>query len=363
MTLALFFHLSGDIDMLGPFLSAAGTAGAQDEVVLVSEALLKSSPRLMVLLGAQARAPTAILPVDASPETLRKALAGTHALLTASETTLRPHRLAHALTLEANALGLHTATLQHGVENVGLTYFDERQGPDVLFAARTVFAWNGAARLPALVDPSTRRKVVDVGLPGPLDDRIFGPWRQGLALPAQGRKVVGVFENLHWTRFSDRYRQNFLADLQAATEAFPDLFFLMKPHPEGRWLTQRFGGKRPANDNLVVADPAAPLWNLLTAPSLMPMLDAVITTPSKVALDAAVAGVPAAVASYDGAYDLYDPLPVLRTGQDWQDFLARTASGAAASSHQAQMQEFVSRTVSSVGHTKRIVDVLQAKVT
>jgi hypothetical protein len=248
------------------------------------------------------------------------------------------------------------------VENVGLTYFDERQGPEVLFAAQTVIAWNGAARLPALVDPSTRRKVVDGGLPRPLNDRIFGPWRQHLALPAEGRKVIGVFENLHWTRFSDSYRQNFLADLQAATEAFPELFFLMKPHPEGRWLTQRFGGKRPANDNLIVADPAAPVWNLLTAPSLMPMIDGVITTPSKVALDAAVAGVPVAVASYDGAYDLYAPLPVLRAGQDWLDFLARTANGDAASAHRAQMQDFVSRTVSSPSEPRRILDLLRARV-
>lgn len=362
MTVALFFHLSGDIDMLGPFLSAAGTPGAEDEVVLVSEALLKSNARLMVLLGAQARTPSAILPMDAPRETLRKALAGSHALLTASETTLRPHRLAHALTQEANALGQHTATLQHGVENVGLTYFDERQGPDVLFAAQTVFAWNGAARLPSIIDPSTRRKVVDGGLPGPLDDRIFGPWRQKLSLPAEGRKVIGVFENLHWTRFSDSYRQNFLADLQAATEAFPELFFLMKPHPEGRWLTQRFGGKRPANDNLIVADPAAPIWNLLTAPSLMPLLDGVISTPSKVALDAAVAGVPTAIASYDGAYDLYAPLPVLSSGQDWLDFLARTASGSAAAGYRTQMQDFVSRTVSSAGQPQRILDLLQTKV-
>ncbi|MBA4226638.1 MAG: hypothetical protein C0456_08395 [Hyphomonas sp.] len=357
MKLALFFHLSGDIDMLGPFLSPAGTDQAAEEVVLVAEQLLKNSPRLSILLGARGRAPTVILPADASPESLRKALEGCTALLTSSETSLRPHRLAHALTQEANALGLRTATLQHGVENVGLTYFDDRQGTDVLFASQMVFSWNGTAQLPGIVAAETRAKVVDGGLPGPLDDQVFAPWRERLNIPSNGRRIVGVFENLHWTRFSDAYRQSFLADLQAMTEAFPQLFFLMKPHPEGRWLTQRFGGKRPANENLLVADPAAPVWNLLTAPSLMPLLEGVITTPSKVALDAAIAGVPVGVAAYDAPYEMYGPLPQLQSRGDWQAFLSAIDARNTGNTP-AMLQDYVSRTASSVGQPARIRQML-----
>lgn len=357
MKLALFFHLGGDIDMLGPFLSTIGTALAKDEAVLVAEPLLKSNPRLSILLGAQGRAPDVIIPAEATPETLRSALKGCTALLTSSETTLRPHRLAYALTQEANVLGLHTATLQHGVENVGLTYFDDRQGADVLFASKTVFSWNGSSCLPDAVSGETRAKVVDGGLPGPLDDHIFGPWRDRLNIPSNGRRIIGVFENLHWTRFSDSYRQSFLADLQAMTEAFPQLFFLMKPHPEGRWLTQRFGGKRPANDNLLVADPAAPIWNLLTAPSLMPILDAVVTTPSKVALDAAIAGVPVCVAAYGTPYEFYSPLLQLQNRGDWHTFLSEIEAFH-TKGPPAVLQNYVSRTTSSVRQPSRIRQIL-----
>lgn len=347
MSLALFFHLGGDIDMLAPFLTRLGEGDVAAEKIIVAAPLLLGNPRLSTLLGAYGRKPDVILPQEAPDDALRAALSGCKSLLTASETTLRPHRLAHALAKTANQLGLLTATLQHGIENVGITYFDERQGPEVGFASSHVLAWAGKGSLQEGVQPTTAAKVIDAGLPGPADDTVFAPWRGRLSLPDGGRKIVGVFENLHWTRFSDDYRARFLSDLQAAAGKFPGLFFLLKPHPEGRWLTDRFSGPRPASDNLLIASPTAPVWNMLTAPYLMPLLSAVITTPSKVALDAALSDVPVAVASYSGVYSRYRTLPALAAPADWDGFLGNIQDGntaAYASANQAMVQATVSAT-------------------
>ncbi|MFN7166874.1 MAG: hypothetical protein ACK4NV_07515 [Pannonibacter sp.] len=348
MSIGLFFHLGGDIDMLAPFLTRLGEGDVAAEKIIVAAPLLLGNPRLSTLLGAYGRKPDAILPQDATEQLLRVALAGCRSLLTASETTLRPHRLAHALANTANQLGIITATLQHGIENVGITYFDEHQGPEVGFASSHVLTWAGKNSLQEGVRGATTDKVRDAGLPGPPDDTVFAPWRDRLDLPHGGRKIVGVFENLHWTRFSDDYRAQFLSDLQYATLMFPDLFFLLKPHPEGRWLTERFSGPRPAAKNLLVASPTAPVWNMLTAPYLMPALSAIITTPSKVALDAAIAGVPAAVASYSCVFPRYKDLPTLAALRDWESFLENIRHSNTAG-YESANQKMLNSTVSSIG--------------
>ncbi len=56
-------------------------------------------------------------------------------------------------------------TLQHGFENVGLSYCDEIQGPDIKFAAKTVFTWGPTEELPPWVEKETRDKSVAVGCP------------------------------------------------------------------------------------------------------------------------------------------------------------------------------------------------------
>ena len=85
--------------------------------------------------------------------------------MTASESTAPQHRVAHALTQLANVYGVQTFTLQHGVENVGLTYFDEVHGRDVRFASKTVFTWADPALLPDAIPLQTRAKCVAVGRP------------------------------------------------------------------------------------------------------------------------------------------------------------------------------------------------------
>ncbi len=362
MNLALFFHLGGDVDMLSPFLNGPSPQDGVRRRIIVSRQLLATNARVTVALGQHGVKPDALVTVDQPPEKLEKVLKGCDVLLTSSETTLRPHRLAHQLTSQANEMGLTTCTLQHGVENVGLTYFDESQGPEVLFAAQHVLTWNGTARLSKIVAEETRAKVVDAGYTA-VDDFVFGDWRARLALPGE-RPIVGVFENLHWIRFSDAYRAQFLDDLQAVVDAFPEVLFLLKPHPEGRWLTERFGGQAPRGRNLFVSDPADPLWKLVTAPYLMARLSGVITTPSKVALDAALAGTPCAVACYDGPYTHYGALAALTNVEEWRAFVsALGGAGSAADTLKragdAMVEETVSRR-SSAQETLRLMEGLRA---
>lgn len=354
-TFVLFFQLGGDIDILSPSLEWRARPDVRLRLV-VSTKLWETSARLHLLFDAFGLSPDFRLPPAASAADLSAALAGADALLTASETTLKPHALAHALANRANELGIATYTLQHGIENVGLTYFDASQGPEVRFASRTVCLWNEPSALPAAVSDETRRKCVCAGYARPLT-RPFDGVAQKIAGRFGGRPVVGVFENLHWTRFSEAYRRRFLDDLEAACDALPAFLFLVKPHPEGRWLTERYRGRPPKRSNLLIADPADEEWRLLTTPSLTPFLSAVITTPSKSALDAAIDGVPTAVPAYDHPYTYYNGLPALGEAAAWISF----AEAACASRERfaAANRSFAARIAASVGKP-RLLEIVSA---
>jgi hypothetical protein len=131
---------------------------------------------------------------------------------------------------------------------------------------------------------------------------------------------VGVFENLHWHRFSDTYRQAVLDDVQALAAARADTLFIIKPHHAGRWLV-RNPDRLAERPNLVVIDPTDSAWEPHTAPAFIASVDLVLTTPSTVALDAARTGRPVAVLGYDLELPLYEPLPIVRGLADLEAFL------------------------------------------
>jgi hypothetical protein len=248
-------------------------------------------------------------------------LRGARALLTASESTAAPHRPAHILTLRANRAGVATFTVQHGLENLGLTYADAEY-PRVDFASRTLFIWGEPSTLVPEASSETRAKCIPLGR----------AWPAGSA-PALARatgKRVAVFENLHWSRYPDSYRASFLEHLAAACRSFPDVEFLLRPHPAGQWLTALFQGRLPEAPNFTVAHPREAPWKDLTASSFYAASDAVITTPSTVALDAAHRGLPAAVASYGlPGMERYAPLPLLASAEDWTRFVKEALSSPA----------------------------------
>ena len=284
-------------------------------------------------------------------------LFGIDALLNTVESSYAAHKVPHRLVRIANACGVMTYTLQHGFENLGLTYLDDQQGSGVTFAARRVLSWGRVADLPGRLAADTRRKCVAVGCP-----KSF-PEKPADKSPASGYPLVAVFEGLHAGRFDAVYRQQFFSDLSRMVDEFKTLRFVLKPHPGivARDSEHQRGLDRLA-EKIEVLDPARPeKCALFSTPELLALSRAVITTPSTIALDAALAGVPAAVVrngqkiSY---YELYRPLPLLDTVDDWRRFLAAAADNAPESI--AVTEAFHRRVMLPGNAAGRILDLVVA---
>jgi hypothetical protein len=283
--------------------------------------------------------------------------AGARALLTATETNLGPHRFTRKLSELALAHGLSVATLQHGFENVGLTYEDAEHPIDrVSIRAQRIYIWGGLETLHPRLDASVRERCIPVGCPKPA---AMAPADLDHLLPL-GRPVVGVFENLHWQRYDDAYRQAFLDAVRLMADRFPQVTFLVKPHHAGVWLTHRYDGERPVAFNLLIADPQSPAWEHYTASALLGHMTAVITSPSTVALDAARQGLPVAV--FAGGLDLsnYRPLPLLNAPGDWLAFVSAALDGNQRISLTRAAAGFVARVLVEGDGAQRIAADLAA---
>jgi len=89
-----------------------------------------------------------------------------YALVTITETSLNPHRFTHQLTKLANSAGIYTATMQHGYENVGLSYSDELQDiKHIKFAAHQIFTWGHLETLHTEIPLKTKLKCYPVAVP------------------------------------------------------------------------------------------------------------------------------------------------------------------------------------------------------
>ena len=323
-----------DLDVLLPVLAALKVRREVALRLVVSDYLLADSPRIAAALAGRGLDFTAH-PREAIRDGSEPSLAGVRGVLSGADTNTRAHKAGHTLAARARAQGLASFTLQHGMENIGLTYKDHLHGQDIRFASDTVFTWGAPEGLASWVPQETRAKVVPVGSPK------AAPAPAAAARLPLGHwaDIVGVFENLHWHRFSDIYLERCLEDLAAAAAARPETLFLVKPHHAGRWLSRR-PERLKAQPNLLVIDPTDSAWEPHTAPALMARVDRVLTTPSTVALDAARTGRPVAVLGYDLELPLYQPLPIVRRLEDIDAFLEAPAAEALLRS-----EAFLKRTV------------------
>jgi hypothetical protein len=297
-----FVDLVQDIDVMLPVLAAIRDAGDLRLKVRVSRWLSHESPRTAALLERHGF-PFAYVPRRKVIEGVAPSLRGAHAVIAAAESSHPAHNAGHALAGRAKASGLATYALQHGFENVGL-YGVEAAGAS--FASEVVFCWFPEGGIPLDLAPATRDKLAHVGRPAPLASG-----------PAGEHYDVGVFENLHWGRYGPAERDGFLAGLAAAARALPHKHFLLRPHPAGGWA-DRIGHELAQFENIHAVNAADARSGLASGAEVVRSLGRVITTPSTVALDAAMAGRPIALATPGGA--AYDPLPVLRDPQDWIGF-------------------------------------------
>ncbi len=243
-------------------------------------------------------------------------LEGVDALLTVVETTLNAHKRGHFLTLRAQSLAIPTFTLQHGLENVAITYFDDIHDQSVDIHSDHIFVWFPLDEVPAIVPPKIRPRLVHVGRPrsapkAELPKELF-----------DHQRMVAVFENLHWHRYDRRFRENFMQDCFAMAQAFPDQAVVLKPHPAGQWTAKLRAELIDWPSNLLLADPGEAMWANITADGLISAAEMVITTPSSVVIDALQLNRPVAVAGYGLELPLYAPLPILRRLDDWISFVS-----------------------------------------
>lgn len=315
----LYINLPQDLELLLPIAKRLESTGYQPSVVISSKAW-KKSPQIRYRLQNGHFTETSVVSHKAVVAGFQPSLQGIKAVITASESTAPAHKGPHALVKRANRRGIATYTLQHGLENVGLTYFDaEYPVGKVMFASKTIFIWGAIAQLPEEIPAATQTKCVSVGCPKVIHSPESNV-QSNIQIPGheKEKRLVVVFENLHWSRYSDRYRQQFLQDLSKTAIACSKTTFVVKPHPTGLWLTQNKPDKLPKTENLVIADPQDPKWKAVTASTLIELADIVITTPSTIALDAAKTGCPVAVAAYDLSLPNFEPLPLLRQLSHWQ---------------------------------------------
>ena len=333
----VLIDLVQDIDALLGVLLAIATAPGLELKIVVSRWLERESPRTAALLRAHGLDFTFVRRREII-EGRAPSLRGVDAVLAASESSHPAHAAGHALAHRAASLGLRTYVLQHGFEQIGLF------GPEAArasFASQTVFCWFPAEAAPADLPAATRAKLEPVGRPAPP-----GGWRRD-PKPAFD---LGVFENLHWDRYTNADRAGFIASLIATARALPKARILVRPHPAGGWA-DRLGHELPQFENIVRPSAAEARLVLDGGAQAVKGILRVITTPSTVALDSVLAGAPVALAVSGGAS--YRPLPVLDGPEAWVAF----ASGATYDP--SLLDQFRSRVLVASDGAPRIVERLE----
>ncbi len=325
-----------DIDVLLPVCIALRAAGPFTLRFVVSHWLTEKSPRTALLLTENG--------FEFSYASRRKLIDGVlpplgraAAVLTASESTHSAHSACRTLTQRARTAGLRTYVLQHGLENIGLFGVEAKAAT---FASDTVFCWYPEDATPPDPPAETRSKLVHAGRPEPV-----GGWGRG----EHPDFDLGIFENLHWTRYTDAERVAFQDCLAVTAEALPETRILVRPHPAGAWA-DRLSHELARFENITLARAVETRRQRESGAQALRGIKRVITTPSTVALDAAQSGLPTALALSGGG--VYDPLPVLAGARDWIEF-ARCDTAAPRS-----LDLFRSRVLVEGDGTARIVDRL-----
>lgn len=350
--LIVFVAIEQDIDVAVGLVAKLRPKSVLPIKLWIRAKLLDEHPRLWATLGALDEHPT---PVLDDPVCLTQMLATEGcAVLAIAATSLRAHRAAEHVLKLASQLGLPTYAMQHGLENVGINYSDWRHPiKRVRFSAHRVFVWGGEESWHKDIPPKTREKFVSVGRPSGLSST-----RRSIKETWPGQQVIGVFENLHWHRYGRVFRARFVDCLTATVQALPQTIFLVRSHHAGQWLVRR-RQRLPSLPNIIFWDEAFGHAESQFLRSFISSFDAVVTTPSTVALDAAQANVPVAVVAGDLDVPLYDGLPLLRVLPDWLAFV-ETCGSSAKQDLLPRLGAFVNRNVVRGDSEQRILDMIVA---
>ncbi|MEM6554344.1 MAG: hypothetical protein AAF642_00605 [Pseudomonadota bacterium] len=344
----VIIDLVQDFALAKPIVEAIMGASGIPQLV-VSERAVRSNPELTETLIEWKLCPTMISALDTQTPDFRW-IRNSDAVLTMSETDQNPHKIAHYITRLAQQINVPTYTIQHGFENIGLTYRDNEY-PQVGIASDTIFTWGETEALPEWVGPEIRNKCIPMGrVTSPRNTRSPNDVRDLFG----DRSTIGVFENLHWSRYSDEYRTAFINELEHLARSHPTKNFIIKPHPAGMWLKKNTSGHNwPSNVYLTHSHPKL---KSLNANNLLAEMDAVITTPSSVALDAAEHDLPTAiVGNHDCDTTFYEPLPILQRRSDWGMFV-ESISDKHIKKLKERSGEFVAKKLAHRNGTQNIVN-------
>jgi hypothetical protein len=282
-----------------------------------------------------------------------KALMRSDVFLSTVESSTAKNKLPYIITRLANKMDVETYTLQHGFPNLGLSFCDHVYGPNIKFAAKTVLTWGPIEALPSWVSKETRNKSVAVGCPKKLV--LFS---NDLSIPTGERPIIGVFENLHGHIFNKEYVMSFLSHLQETARLRKDLRFILKPHPASlRLRSKELQDLFNHLEDVEIAgsfDEETPAY---TTPWLLSNAAGIITTPSTIALDGAMLGVPVAMTLYglDLFHSLYSPLVMLENREDWESFLCKLKDGDEL---KRRNEEFLGRVIVPGDAASRILDLM-----
>jgi hypothetical protein len=323
LKLVLLISRTHDIDLLFDIYRQAAGRPEIEAVFWARRKVLEEFPATRKLLHKRGLA----IEFSVGHGNLRTAisrLAEVDALINTVESSIARHKVASRLVRIARVAGVRTYTLQHAFENVGLTYVDPDFDKGIDFSADRVLTWGNPENLTGNPTPETVAKCVGVGCPKfnlePAINTDAG------AQSANRRKtLIAVFEGLHAKQFNLGYMRRFFNDLQETANRFQEYTFMLKPHPSIIKRAPEHATFLKSLHNVKVLDPAIPANNLdWPTPKLLTTAQAVITTPSTIALDAALNNTPVAVTRYhedSPNYRHYHPLPLLDKSEDWQQFL------------------------------------------
>ena len=272
-------------------------------LVVLSDWVALKSPSILAWLR-ESEIDHIVLPRDVAVSDLHRIFESeSRKVMAIAESSLIDHSFSHQIQKAARGCGHDTATVQRGFENVGLTYKSSlnSSAESVTFASSRVSVWQPLDRLPAWVPAETRDKCFHVG---PIKRRM--DQREQVPPPSALRrfeKVIGVFENLHWERYSEEFRTNFFQLVSALGASYPNVCFVVRPHPAGQWSSVHWTGGLPGN--VIIAHPNELPWAAMEVTDFLAFCSATLATPSTVAVDAVLVGCPAVVFVRDLETDAY----------------------------------------------------------
>lgn len=280
------------------------------------------------------------------------------ALMVIAESNAKAHKPAHRLVAYANGRGLPTYSIQHGVENIGLTYFDRTHAPErVKISSEYIFIWGRMAGLDRRISKSIRDKCIEVGTPKAVE-----PMFPLEACFEKGRAIVSVFENMHWRRYGNCYRKKFIANFFSVAEERRDDLFIFKSHQAGQWYNNSKYKNKIIPPNIMLPDQNIRKWSKYTALSYIAGSDCAITTPSTVALDCARINKPVAVVSDGMKMDRYAPLTLIDSRDSWLEYL-ESALSPGGEIYSKRNDDYVKRTLVENGSAiSRMADSICSKV-